>query len=75
MMKYHSHMQFAVTPRTTMFTEKVTIVNWSRIGKCLKYVHPLTTDIVAIAVVLKCFTWPLVINAFLLAVSNTYCTC
>jgi len=53
-----------------MLTEKVVIVNWSRISERFKLVHPIGADIAAIGVVFSCHTRPTIMQAFLLPDSH-----
>ena len=54
-----------------MLTEEVTIVDWSRTNKCPKLMHPLTADVTAIRLIIKCHMWSLIMHASLLTDMHT----
>jgi len=70
---YMKHSE--VGERTTVMTEEVMIVDWSGTSKCLKLVHPLTTDVAAVRLIIECQTWSMIMHASLLTDMHTYCTC
>ena len=58
-----------------MLAQKVVIVNWSGIGKRLKFVHPLTADVIATSLVFSCDMWRSVMHGSLPAESHIQCAC